>query len=107
MNKTEQLLEENNQILRAVLEALRIGMREDLCQYNQWFYDHCLRNNLGPHDWIPAQHETPDYVVYICSHCGQSINAPKVLYSEHTLAKILYDQSAEIRKQFGLNKAWL
>ena len=104
MNNIEQLLQENNQVLRSLLEALRITFKEDLCNYNQWFYDHCLRNNLGPHDWIPAQKETPDYVVYICRHCGQSINAPKVLYSEHTLAQMLYDDCAEVRKRYGIQR---
>ncbi len=105
MNKTEQLLEENNELLKAILEALRIGFREDLCDYNQWYYDHCLRNNLGPHDWIPAQKETPDYVVYVCSHCGQTINAPKVLYSQHTMANLLYNESERVRKMLGVDKS--
>lgn len=102
MNKTEQLLEENNQLLRNLIEALRITYKDDLCQYNQWFYDHCLRNNLGPHDWIPANKETPDYVVYVCRHCGQSINAPKILYSDHILAQLLYNEAAEVRKKLGI-----
>ena len=102
MNRTEQLLEENNQLLKAILEALRIGFKDDLCQYNQWFYDHCLKNNLGPHDWIYANKETQDYAVFVCRNCGQAINAPKVLFCEHTLAKMLYDESAEIRRRFGI-----
>lgn len=102
MNKTEQLLEENNRLLNAILQALRLEFRENLCNYNQWYYDHCLRNNLGPHDWVPANQETPDYVVYVCRHCGQSINAPKVLYNEHTFAKLLYEDSEKVRKALGL-----
>lgn len=103
MNKTEQLLEENNELLRQILQALRLNFREELCAYNQWYYDHCLRNNLGPHDWIPANHETPDYVVYICTHCHQTLKAPKILYDQHTFANLLYQDAAEVRKFFGFN----
>lgn len=52
-------------------------------QFDQWFYDHCYMNNLGPHDWVATgKHSGTDYQ-FICRKCGQTINVPKMLYPEH------------------------
>ena len=52
-------------------------------QFDQWYYDHCYMNNLGPHEWVASGKKTDYDFEFICRRCGQVIRVPKLLFPEH------------------------
>lgn len=52
-------------------------------EFNQYYYDHCFMNGLGPHEWVPSGKQTNSDFEFVCHRCGQTVNVPRRIAPEH------------------------
>ena len=81
-------ISENTQGILSALNATIANQKEIIAclddirgrqfsQYNQFYYEHCAANNLGPHEWVFIGSDNIKSQ-FQCRKCGQIINVPNL-----------------------------
>lgn len=87
IKKITEIQEQNLSFQRQLCDMLSGNYKNqkisDQAQFDQWYYDHCFMNNLGPHEWIANGNRTGSDFQFVCKKCGQIINVPVKLQPEH------------------------